>query len=306
VYAPSIGSNPGHEIGWRLVQYGLQADIGRLERAWLGHLVQTTNHWANIQTSYAILEFIIIPWLLAKKRSMDLPADHPAILIVDCWYGWKDQDQKKSLQSFRDYVFQRYSWLKLLFVPAACTDLVQPADRGMISWLKANMRQTFNDIISAKIMEQLQAGTAPPNVTLDVSAPHLKRLLAIAFAKALSELPTATVLHCWAPLQRAYDDMDTLHAEAVKELERLFPNKLTAIPDGNEEEPDSDADDDFEEPEPKGAQAQRKHHEAEKAEHKRAADIAVANGATERRPSRAAAVAANAAMDMLQQRGALV
>ena len=63
-YAKARGSNPGHKVGWRLAQHGLDASRGRLERKWLGHLVQTTNHWANIQTSYAILEFIIIPWLL--------------------------------------------------------------------------------------------------------------------------------------------------------------------------------------------------------------------------------------------------
>ena len=89
---------------------------------------------------------------------------------------------------------ERYPWLKLLFVPAACTDLVQPADRGMISWLKACMRAYFTDVISADILRQLQAGTNPTNVQLDVSAPHLKSLLGLAFAKALSELPKETVL----------------------------------------------------------------------------------------------------------------
>ena len=35
--------------------------------------------------------------------------------------------QKKTLQNFRrDYVREHYPWLKLLFVPAACTDLCQP------------------------------------------------------------------------------------------------------------------------------------------------------------------------------------
>ena len=35
----------------------------------------------------------------------------------------KDQDKKKTLQNFRDYVREHYPWLKLLFVPAACTRL---------------------------------------------------------------------------------------------------------------------------------------------------------------------------------------
>ena len=65
--------------------------------------------------------------------------------------------------------------------------MVQPADRGMISWLKAFMRKIFTDTISADVLAQLQAGTDPTAVTLDVSAPHLKHMLASAFAKALSD-----------------------------------------------------------------------------------------------------------------------
>ena len=39
--------------------------------------------------------------------------------------------------------------------------------------------------------------------------------------------------HCWAPLQSAYDDMQALYAEAATQVERLFPNKATHVPDGN-------------------------------------------------------------------------
>ena len=140
---------------------------------------------------------------------------------------------------------------------------------------------------------------------LDVSAPYLKSLLAVAFAKALSELPKETVLHCWAPLQAAFDDMTALHAKAAEQLERLFPNKATHVPGDNEPEPSPDVDDDYEEPAPRWTSAQRKRAEAEREEHARAADAAVANGAPARRPSRAAAAAANAAMDALDARGQL-
>ena len=147
---------------------------------------------------------------------------------------------------------------------------------------------------------------ARADVQLDVSAPYLKSLLAVAFAKALSELPKETVLHCWAPLQAAFDDMNALHAKAAERLERLFPNKATHdVPDAIEEEPSSDADDDYEEPPPRWTSAQRKRAEAERAEHARAANAAVANGAPARRPSRTAAAAANAAMDVLDARGEL-
>ena len=90
------------------------------------------------------------------------------------------------------------------------------------------------------------------------------------------------------------------------QLERLFPNTATYVPDGNEEEPSSDADDDYEEPAPTWRSAKQKREQAESAEHARAAYVAVTNGAPARRPSRAAAAAANAAMDELDQRGELV
>ena len=176
----------------------------------------------------------------------------------------------------------------------------------MISWMKANMRAHFTEVISADVHKQLQSGTNPVDVQVDVSAPHLKSLLAIAFAKALSELPKETVLHCWAPLQAAFDDMNALHAKASVQLERLFPNMAAHVPDGNEEEPSAEADDDYTEHAPRETHAQRKRAEAESAEHAHAADVAVANGAASARPSRAAAAAANAAMDAMDARGELV
>ena len=60
------------------------------------------------------MEIIIIPWLLKKKASMDLSPDHPAILIVDCWYGWLDA-------GFKKWIADTYPWIRLLFVPASCT-----------------------------------------------------------------------------------------------------------------------------------------------------------------------------------------
>jgi len=166
----------------------------------------------------------------------------------------------------------------------------------MISWLKAFMRKIFSDTISADVLRQLQAGTPPAEVTLEGSATHLKRMLALAFAKALSELPAEKVLHCWAPLQSAYDNMNALHAKAAQELGRLFPNMQEHVPDGEDEEPTSDAEDDF---------AEELTTQRESAEHSRAADAAGQLGVPARRPPRAAAAAANAAMDVLDQRGEL-
>ena len=228
-YIQSTGSNQGHGIGFRMVEtraIGLDQEklqIAKLASTWLGHLVQTSNHWANIQTSYAILEYIIIPWLLEKKRAIGKPPDAKSVLLIDCWYGWKDQDKLKTLITFRHYVRNHYPWLRLLFVPAACTDLAQPADRGMISWLKAFMRSFYTDVISKSVLEQLDS-VSLSNIKVNTSAPYLKHMLANSFVRALSELPRNTVIACWAPLQDAWGKKEQLHAEAKEQLGRLFPN----------------------------------------------------------------------------------
>lgn len=237
-YVSGIGSNPGHKIGFKLAQSGSDALKGQLTRKWLGHLAQTSNHWANIPTSYAILEFIIVPWLLLKKAAIGKAPDAICILIIDCWYGWKDQDKKKTLISFRHYVRNHYPWLRILFVPAACTDLAQPADRGFISWLKAFMRKCYTDIISKSVLEQLMEGTPVGEIKIDTSAPYLKAMLANSFAKALSELPSEKVINCWAPLRPAWERKAELHAKAKEELSRLFPNHVVDIgPKETEPEP---------------------------------------------------------------------
>ena len=111
------------------------------------------------------------------------------------------------------------------------------------------MRKYYCDIISAVVMEQLKAGTPVGEIKINTSAPYLKSMLANAFAKALSELPKEKVLHCWAPLQAAWDKKEELHAKAKADFARLFPNSIPDhIPEGSEPEPDSliDTTDDFE------------------------------------------------------------
>ena len=70
----------GEKLGFQLVRsYGDDPRKGELTRAWLGHMVQTSNHWSSIPTSYAILDRVIVPHLLKVKRELGLAEDHPAI-----------------------------------------------------------------------------------------------------------------------------------------------------------------------------------------------------------------------------------
>ena len=81
-------------------------------------------------------------------------------------------------------------------------------------------------------------------------------------------------------------------------MERLFPNKSSHVPDGNEEEPTSDADDDFDTNDFDSAEGLA----AREAEHERAAAGATAAGVPARRSGRTAAAAATAAADAAREK----
>ena len=63
-----------------------------LPAQWIGHAVQTLDHWSNIPTTYAILEHIIVPWLSKMKARMGLPQTQTCILVV--WMVQAGQEQE--------------------------------------------------------------------------------------------------------------------------------------------------------------------------------------------------------------------
>ena len=247
-YVQSSGPQPGNKVGFQLKPEARPSNAGpSLDVSkHIGHLVQTANHWADIPTSYAILDQVIVPYLKAHARANGLPDDAPAIYIVDCWYGWKDQDKAKTLQNFREYLRERYPWLKLLFVPAACTDLVQPADRGQIAWIKAFMRKVYTTHFATEVLAQLAAGKNSNEIQLDFGAVAMKKMLATSFAQALAEMPKEKILNGWHILRRAVTDRVSLHAKASERLDVLFPNGRPSVPDDSEEDPVAEVEgDDF-------------------------------------------------------------
>ena len=250
-YVKNSGPHPGHAVGVTAVRNvnfnapnTAQVDTSKWISKWIGHWAQTENHWANIPTS--ILDQIFVPFLQKNAATNGLSAYYPAILIVDCWYGWKDQDKNKQLQHFRDYVRERYPWLKLLFVPAACTDLAQPADRGQIAWLKGHMRNTYTQHFTSIVLQQLKAGKKGSEIKIDFGAVPMKKLLAKSFAFALSEMPQEKILKGWSRLRIAVTDQNQLYFKALQRMDVLFPNGVSSTPEASEEDPNLDPSLDFE------------------------------------------------------------
>lgn len=43
------------------------------------------NHWSNEELSIDWIDRVLRPYFAKTKTALGLPADHPCLLLVDCW-----------------------------------------------------------------------------------------------------------------------------------------------------------------------------------------------------------------------------
>jgi hypothetical protein len=150
---------------------------------WIKHFAGTSNHWSDLVTSIDILVYVLVPFLVAEKARCGFAADKHAVLILDLWWGWISP-------VFKAYVREHYPWIHLVYVPGRCTPWAQPADRGLITRLKAYMRKYSAQLITDMVVHQLFGeGRPPTQVDVDIKgATTCKTNLAKWLAQACEDL----------------------------------------------------------------------------------------------------------------------
>lgn len=64
---------------------------------------------------------VLAPYYKAQKVRLGMPLDYPCVWIIDCWsVHIKD--------AFIAWVRQQYPFIRIVFIPANCTGLMQPCD----------------------------------------------------------------------------------------------------------------------------------------------------------------------------------
>ena len=56
--------------------------------------------------------------------------------------------------------------------------MIQPADRGMVAWVKARMRHYYSEYYMEFTLRKLREGKRADEIKIDVTASTMKRLLA--------------------------------------------------------------------------------------------------------------------------------
>ena len=93
------------------------------------------------------MEKVILPYIDGVKDEHDLPLRQHSLCIFDVFKA----HQKEEL---RDLL--RKKNIHMVYVPASCTDRLQPLDLSVNASFKLNMKNCFEDWYSGEVAEQLK------------------------------------------------------------------------------------------------------------------------------------------------------
>ena len=131
------------------------------------------NHWADFDSVCAWLNDVIAPAAAQARADLGLPDSQQALLIWDVYSTHRGQQ-------IRDYIGTHMPWLKLLYVPANCTDFLQIADVSLNKPFKVHLQKAAQEWLA----EQLEAGK------VDTRIRRMRPLIAQWVAQSVSYLRT--------------------------------------------------------------------------------------------------------------------
>jgi hypothetical protein len=89
------------------------------ESGW--HVTFTSNHWSSLDTCKDFVDKILSSYRKAQIEELGLPNHQEMIWLIDCW-------SMHISQEFRAWMKSKNPQIHLLFIPANCTLVFQPAD----------------------------------------------------------------------------------------------------------------------------------------------------------------------------------
>lgn len=144
------------------------------------------------------MQEVLVPYYKAQKERLGLPMDFPCIWIIDCWsVHIKD--------AFLVWIRKQYPFIRVLFIPANCTGLMQPCDLVGQRDLKCILRAIGTLFAMLQLREALKRleGLSEEEreqkikegaLNLDTSTSTIKALLPGWLLEAMKQLQARGVL----------------------------------------------------------------------------------------------------------------
>ncbi|KAJ9090669.1 hypothetical protein QFC20_007863 [Naganishia adeliensis] len=139
-------------------------------------------HWLTLQTTKDWVEEIVVRYIEKVKKEKSLPDDQFAILYIDAWAVHRSE-------AFRDWMHEHHPTILLVFIPATCTVVLQPADVGL-QRMSRNPQALFAEWLATKVGELKErakdnGGKIPAKVfSKEVSTPNLRELVPMFMTQA--------------------------------------------------------------------------------------------------------------------------
>ena len=125
------------------------------------------NHWANTNTTIHVINTIIVPYVTSVRERMELPLEHPAIVMFDACRGHKGSEIEDLLKE---------NLLLPVPIPSNCTDRLQPVDIRVNKPLKDYLCNNFTRWYASQVQEQLEKGTSIEEARNDLRLSVMKEL----------------------------------------------------------------------------------------------------------------------------------
>ena len=138
-------------------------------------------HYSNEHETKKVLQEVIIPYLEQERKLLQLPANHPALLIMDVFKGQTTNNLLQLLQE-NDIILQT--------VPANLTYLFQPLDvqGGPNGYVKRMMKKKCSTWYANEITKAMDAGEELEAIEIPLKLSIIKPLHAKWFIEMFNEM----------------------------------------------------------------------------------------------------------------------
>ncbi|KAL3675922.1 hypothetical protein R1sor_025870 [Riccia sorocarpa] len=103
---------------------------------------------------------------ICKKHELQV-GEQKMVLLLDCWAVHRGKE-------FRAFMEKNHPYVLLLYVPAGCTSIYQPADVAIQRPLKARFARSYHEWAIEQVKLSLDAGVEPTGTKFDVSIGTLR------------------------------------------------------------------------------------------------------------------------------------
>ena len=117
-------------------------------------------YWANISTMKLFVMKILVPYFNSEMEQLSLDPPQECIWQLDVW------PVHASLE-FHTWLYQKYPWIILDYVPGGCTGLWQPCNVSIQHMLKHAVKRSQQSAAINEVYSQLQSGVDEGRIKLD-------------------------------------------------------------------------------------------------------------------------------------------